>query len=676
METVNLKSRQELTSDLQDCDSEEAELILRRIRLAIELRRLWLEHVFSSKRSELDTPTQQKQWELQSVDRSELDAVEERIEALDGELARVVDRFELDQGEADLLQLCFASQISPTLRQELANLKALTAPIQSTEALAGRLFGHGRAPFLRSHSPLFRWKLIESIRSDQGITRLLCDSTLVHWLRGRPQIDPALVGKLTKVPVHRPMESWPVKSTAERIVQYQKGDDHRMMRVVVTGPEGSGRKTFIANLCKELGLKARSVVAEAIKDGETKRRLQRQVLWDRFAPVWIGAPLQLFGDDHDLHSRDVPQFVVLQDKGRLSREDRFRDLYVELPPLSYKERRDLLLCLVDGAADWPDEALDLLAMRNSVQLGDIVDLGLCGIDSVEDATDHLSARHAHRLGDLARRLPLPFAWEDLVVSSKIEEDLQELVFEATDRAALFARPETGRLFPYGRGLAALFHGPPGTGKTMAAQIVARELTLDLYRVDLSSLISKYIGETMSQVRQLLDKAALMDAVLLFDEADSLFSKRTDVNDARDRHANTDTNFLLQALEEHEGVVLLASNRRHQLDAAFTRRFRYVLEFASPQAEDRRVLWDRLLAALAGGMECADLDKTVTVVSEQLELTGAEIKSSILSAVFLARRQESALHCDHILEGIERELNKSGSGLSRRQRRRLLEAIES
>jgi SpoVK/Ycf46/Vps4 family AAA+-type ATPase len=218
-------------------------------------------------------------------------------------------------------------------------------------------------------------------------------------------------------------------------------------------------------------------------------------------------------------------------------------------------------------------------------------------------------------------------------------------------------------------------GPPGTGKTMAAQVIAAELERDLYRIDIAVCLSKYIGETVKNLRQVFAAAARMNAVFLFDEADALFAKRTEVKDAHDRHANTDTSYLLQLLEDFDGVALLASNRKHNVDPAFMRRIRFILDFPRPGAAERRIIWQRLLDELVGPPMSEALRGPVGALAEIVEMSGAQIKVALLSALFAAAQESKSLGLSQLYRGINRELAKEGRSISPKERERIERAAE-
>ncbi len=218
---------------------------------------------------------------------------------------------------------------------------------------------------------------------------------------------------------------------------------------------------------------------------------------------------------------------------------------------------------------------------------------------------------------------------------------------------------------------ALFSGPPGTGKTMAAQVIAADLELDLFRIDLAAVVSKYIGETAKHLAQIFIRASRMNAVLLFDEADALFAKRTEVKDSHDRYANADTSYLLQLLEEYRGIVILASNKKQNIDPAFIRRVRYVFEFPRPDAAERRKIWRQVIGELSDVETLKRLDATIEALAANIELSGAQIKNAVLASIFVARRSRDPLTMPHLLRGLERELGKEGRSVGTRERERLI-----
>ncbi len=200
----------------------------------------------------------------------------------------------------------------------------------------------------------------------------------------------------------------------------------------------------------------------------------------------------------------------------------------------------------------------------------------------------------------------------------------------------------------------LFAGPPGTGKTMSAQIIAAELGLDLYKIDLSTIISKYIGETEKNLGHIFSEAESSNAILFFDEADALFGKRSEVRDSHDRYANVEISYLLQRMETYDGVTILATNLRANLDEAFTRRLQFAVDFPFPEEADRLRIWQGLLPPR---MPRAELD--LPLLARRYKLSGGNIRNIIMSAAYLAGANGGIVTMDHLLHGTRRELQKMG-----------------
>jgi SpoVK/Ycf46/Vps4 family AAA+-type ATPase len=212
-----------------------------------------------------------------------------------------------------------------------------------------------------------------------------------------------------------------------------------------------------------------------------------------------------------------------------------------------------------------------------------------------------------------------------------------------------------RKLSFGKGVNALFAGPSGTGKSMAAEIVAGELGLDLYRIDLSGVVSKYIGETEQNLDRVFRAAEGSNAILFFDEADALFGKRSEVRDSHDRYANIEISYLLQKMEEYEGVAILATNLRQNLDESFVRRLAFTIHFPFPDEADRRRIWSGIWPAEAPLARDVDPD----FLSRQFKLTGGNIKNIALAAAFLAAQNGGMVTMSHLLQATRREFQKLG-----------------
>jgi len=267
------------------------------------------------------------------------------------------------------------------------------------------------------------------------------------------------------------------------------------------------------------------------------------------------------------------------------------------------------------------------------------------------------AESGYALMTLARKIEPKYGWEDIILQPNPGNQLRELCNQAKQHHFVMETWQFGERLSLGKGLNALFSGAPGTGKTMAAEVIAQDLQLDLYKIDLSQIVSKYIGDTEKNLSQVFDAATNSNAILLFDEADALFGKRSEVKDARDRYANMETSYLLQKMEEYAGIAILTTNFRHNLDEAFTRRLRFIIEFSLPTQEERRRMWEHILPMNTA--ICQDLD--LDFLAGRFELTGADIRNIALRAAFLAAGDENqekrAISMNHIIKAIRLEYQK-------------------
>jgi SpoVK/Ycf46/Vps4 family AAA+-type ATPase len=265
------------------------------------------------------------------------------------------------------------------------------------------------------------------------------------------------------------------------------------------------------------------------------------------------------------------------------------------------------------------------------------------------------------MGPLAQKLPLPFIWNDLIVPAPIRSELELARTWVRQQRKVLDTWGFARRVSMGRGLSMLLSGLPGTGKTMAAQVLARDLGLDLYRVDLSRTVSKYIGETEKNLSCLFDEAQASGAALFFDEADALFGKRSEVTSAHDRHANLEIGYLLQRMEEYDGVTILATNRARDLDDAFTRRFHFIIDIPMPDEAHRLKIWEGMFPVDAERE--ADLD--FRHLAKAFEISGGEIKNTALAGAYIAAGESRPIRMADLQRAVRREFVKSGRVLNAR-----------
>jgi SpoVK/Ycf46/Vps4 family AAA+-type ATPase len=283
-----------------------------------------------------------------------------------------------------------------------------------------------------------------------------------------------------------------------------------------------------------------------------------------------------------------------------------------------------------------------------------------GPEGLPDSDDFLAGAREQgtsELGELARRLDPAVGWHQLVVRDGIRGQLLALCDRVARRDEVLDGWGFGSWLGTRRGVTALFSGPSGTGKTMAARLIARELDLDVYRVNLAQIVSKYIGETEKNLERVFAAAEGSNAILLFDEADALFGKRSEVRDARDRYANLEVAYLLQRMEAYDGLAVLSTNLLDNMETSFVRRLDAIVRFPRPTVAERRELWQVVWPPTAD-VAALDCDALAT----QYELTGANIGGAALSAAFFAAAEGVDISAEHVERGVLSEFRKLGRGI--------------
>lgn len=276
-------------------------------------------------------------------------------------------------------------------------------------------------------------------------------------------------------------------------------------------------------------------------------------------------------------------------------------------------------------------------------------------DIFQELSSAARSQSGHSLITLAKKIEPQYCWDDVVLPAEILEQLQGVCKEAEHRHVVHEQWGFAAKLSLGKGLNVLFAGSPGTGKTMTAEAIAHHLQLDLYKIDLSQIISKYIGETEKNLSKIFTAAADSNAILLFDEADALFGKRSEVQDAHDRYANIEVGFLLQQMEEYQGITILTTNLRSNIDDAFERRLRFIVEFPKPDVGDRLRIWQQIFPKTAPLGNNIDWN----FLAQQFELTGANIKNIALTAAFYAADNQTEITMSAIIFALKREYQKMG-----------------
>lgn len=260
-----------------------------------------------------------------------------------------------------------------------------------------------------------------------------------------------------------------------------------------------------------------------------------------------------------------------------------------------------------------------------------------------------------KLSLLARKITPKYTWENIVLPPDRLEQLREICNHMKYRGRVYDEWGFDEKLSLGKGLSVLFAGPSGTSKTMAADIIAGELGLELYKIDLSTVVSKYIGETEKNLSRIFAEAETSNSILFFDEADALFGKRSEVRDSHDRYANIEIGYLLQRMEEYEGVVILATNFRKNMDEAFVRRLHFTVEFPFPNESDRRRIWEGIWPQDTPRDSGLDLE----FLAQRFQVTGGNIRNIALSAAFLAADDGGIVHMGHLMRATQREYQKMG-----------------
>ena len=343
---------------------------------------------------------------------------------------------------------------------------------------------------------------------------------------------------------------------------------------------------------------------------------------------------------------------------------------MELPMLTVGER--IVLWEVHSQGFDLAEDVDTVLCANQYiltpkSIKDVLDtasyFATCDRRSVIERGDILRGVKQHSVNQLGRYATLinaVFTWNDLVIDEDQMRQMQMICNQMKYRNVVGEEWGFHKKTPYGRGLCAMFFGSPGTGKTMAVQVMANELGLDLYRIDLSQLVSKYIGETQKNISGLFKKAKNINALLFFDEADSLFAKRSEVKDSNDRNANSETAHLLQKLEDYEGITILATNYVNNIDDAFKRRIKFMINFVFPTPEVRLKLWKKIIPQTALLEEELDFE----FFAENFELSGSSVKEIITNAAYIAASEHTGLANRHIVEAVKLNYEKYGKILSK------------
>ncbi|MBC8161783.1 MAG: ATP-binding protein [Roseiflexaceae bacterium] len=448
--------------------------------------------------------------------------------------------------------------------------------------------------------------------------------------------------------------------------------------LALQGKYGSGRGAIAEALCSEAGTPLLAVALDRMAEStlapfDAMARVLRGAMLCGAAILWNGAD-RLLRDEAAgewraalfaaLDAFDGCSFLPLDQSWEargLLRATAF--LRVQIPELTYGEREYIWRARL-GELPYDETVVKSLASTFRLTAGQIRDAVAMARTlahwrgTTVDASALFAACRAQssgKLDALAHKIHATYSWNDIVLPAGPVEQMLEICVQMRHRSTVLEAWGFDRHLAMGKGINVLFAGQSGTGKTMAAEIIATELGLELYKIDLSSMVSKYIGETEKNLDRVFTAAREANAILFFDEADALFGKRSEVKDAHDRYANIEVGYLLQKMEEYDGVVILATNLRNNMDDAFVRRLHVAIDFPFPEPADRLRIWQRVFPASAP--LAADVD--LQFLAKQFKLPGGNIRNIALLAAYLAAEDGNSIGMTHIVQSIKREYQKLG-----------------
>ena len=553
-----------------------------------------------------------------------------------------------------------------------------------------------------SAGALRRWSLVKLAPREPGEPatpfgrRIELDDRISRFLLGLDDLGPPLeefvrIGAWEPEALHVP----PPRQVEERLVQLVAGVQRHApgapprLVIHIHGRQGTGRRSLVTAICQQRGLRllrvdaARLAQLPAAAFDESLTALARESILQRTAlcfehldPIMeedLPAGHQLRAIAQGLRGLSPVIFVIGHRRWApegVFGEGVFQSVGLELPDAQEARR-----VWMEELADVPlapevggvEGAASELAGRFRLSAGQIHDAVAAeqtralwqkpdGASlTLADLYRGCREQCSHRLGTLARPVTTTFGWDDLILPPKQQSQLRELETAIRNSSGVLQDWNFQSRLPYGRGITALFSGPSGTGKTMAAGILARELGLDLYKIDLARVVSKYIGETEKNLDRIFEQAEDANAMLFFDEADALFGKRSAIKDAHDRYANIEIAYLLQKMEERLGVTILASNLKTNMDDAFVRRIRFGIEFPMPEYAQRLEIWR---SSLPREIRLSD-DVDLTVLAKRLRVSGGAIMNVCVSAASLAYQPGGSISMQHFAHAAKRELEKLG-----------------
>ena len=579
--------------------------------------------------------------------------------------------FSLSSFERDVLLLCAGMELDSGFAQLCAAAQGNPQHAYPTFSLALAALPEAHWSALTPAGALRRWRLIEVGAGGTLVnSQLRIDERVLHYLTGISYLDARLQGLIESLPP--PADLPPShRELALRLADFWSRPQETPAAPVIhlCGGERAAKHAIAAFACAARGIKLHILrAADVPAIGAEREALIR--LWEREA-VLSSSALFLDCDEPD-NNRAVLSFVenmhgmlLVSSREPLPSQKR-RTIRVDVDKPSAAEQQSMWQKALGPMAPGLNGQLAALVSQFSLSAQTIQSACADALSKIEDDNPsssilgpHLSnilwdACRVHarsRLDDLAQRIETVADWNDLVLPEGQLQTLRGISGHVQQRAKVYENWGFASKGSRGLGISALFAGESGTGKTMAAEVLAQELRLDLYRIDLSSVVSKYIGETEKNLRRVFDAAEDSGAILLFDEADALFGKRSEVRDSHDRYANIEVSYLLQRMEAYRGLAILTTNLKAALDTAFLRRLRFVVQFPFPDAAQREAIWRNIFPA-ATPIDGIDYPKLA-----KLNVSGGNIRNIALNAAFLAAEENEPVRMAHLLQAAHAEAAK-------------------
>jgi hypothetical protein len=558
--------------------------------------------------------------------------------------------------ERDLLVLAAAAELDGPTAALLVNAGADPRRPAVTFNMALQLLDEPHWSAFSPSAPLRRWRLLEVNAGDSLMhSPVRVDERVLLFLMGVAADDDRIHPLFQPLP--EPGRLAPVQLAVAARAATALADAARPL-VQLCGGAGETR-LVAASASHRAGLRAVVMAAANVPQSPAEREaaarlIEREMLFSGLLPVLDlhGAePAEISRSLHLAACIESPLVTLTEEPVAVNRST----IVCEVPRANAPEQRDLWLEALGDQAGAHNGTLERVVRQFDFDVERIARTAArfaaspAGPDTLWRLCREAARPHVE---SLARRIDCRAGWDDIVLPAAQTAVLRELATQAAHRHTVYEEWGFAARSGRGLGLTALFAGPSGTGKTLAAEVIATELRLDLYRIDLSATVSKWLGETEKNLSRIFDAAEAGGAILLFDEADALFGRRSEVKDAHDRYANVEVSYLLQRMETYRGVAILTTNQRDALDTAFLRRLRFVVTFPLPDAAQRRAIWQRVFPA-ATPVDGLRPDKLA-----RLSVTGGAIRNIALNAAFSAAAENQPVRMNHLLAAARSEAAKA------------------